>query len=69
MNKTKCIIFRAGPDSLTKIKRIKAQTGISASEILRRMIDHVDQNGVEGLATNSESGVNSRQGSHAAFAS
>lgn len=71
MQKTEFMRFRVEPWHAEKMKQIKVQTGIGASELLRRMIEKIEIRPVDTkvvLFQNANSDVNSRQGSHVAVA-
>ena len=62
---------RFDEDRLQKISRIQAETGMSVSELLRRLVDAAEVKPLEinvNLSTNANSDVNTGQGSHVAVA-
>ncbi len=57
---------------LNKLESIKAQTGLTTSQLLRRLVDAVEIEPAKItviLSTNAKSDVTTRQGSHVAFQS
>ncbi len=63
---------RVSEHQIQKIESLKAQTGLTVSQLFRRLIDCAEVKPLDAkviLSTNAKSDVNTSQGSHVAFQS
>ncbi len=62
---------RVGERHIRKMATLKAQTGLTVSQLFRQLIDRAEVKPLEAtvyLSTNANSDVNTREGSHVAAA-